>query len=156
MSTLSHVKLSYTWDVFLGFFSLANINYLSNPAWISCCFNYFSFRGYYNIWWRSSPLPFSLLPLSFSLLFYFILLYYTVLVLPFINMNPPRVYTCSQSWTPLPPFLTFFLGGQFLHIFFSRMNLKSTHQIPKKKSIWVFDWTALNSELIWEEFSSLQ
>ena len=111
MSTLSHVKLSYTWDVFLGFFSLANINYLSNPAWISCCFNYFSFRGYYNIWWRSSPLPFSLLPLSFSLLFYFILLYYTVLVLPFINMNPPRVYTCSQSWTPLPPFLTFFLGG---------------------------------------------
>jgi len=23
--------------------------------------------------------------------------------LPYINMNPPRVYTCSQSWTPLPP-----------------------------------------------------
>ena len=29
--------------------------------------------------------------------FYFILLYNTVLVLPYINMNPPRVYTCSQS-----------------------------------------------------------
>ena len=26
-----------------------------------------------------------------------------VLVLPYINMNPPRVYTCSTSWTPLPP-----------------------------------------------------
>ena len=25
------------------------------------------------------------------------------MVLPYINMNPPRVYTCSQSWTPLPP-----------------------------------------------------
>ena len=37
--------------------------------------------------------------------FYFILLYNTVLVLLYINMNPPRVYTCSQSWTPshLPP-----------------------------------------------------
>ena len=22
------------------------------------------------------------------------------MVLPYINMNPPRVYTCSQSWTP--------------------------------------------------------
>ena len=29
--------------------------------------------------------------------------YNIVLVLPYINMNPPRVYTCSPSWTPLPP-----------------------------------------------------
>ena len=38
--------------------------------------------------------------------FYFIfcfLLYNIVLVLPYINMNPPWVYTCSQSWTLLPP-----------------------------------------------------
>ena len=35
--------------------------------------------------------------------FYFILFYNTVLVLPYINMNPPQVYTCSPSWTPLPP-----------------------------------------------------
>ena len=41
--------------------------------------------------------------LLFFFLFYFILLYNTVLVLPYINMNPPRVCTCSQSWTPLPP-----------------------------------------------------
>ena len=25
------------------------------------------------------------------------------MVLPYINMNPPRVYTCSHSRTPLPP-----------------------------------------------------
>ena len=24
------------------------------------------------------------------------------MVLPYINMNPPQVYTCSPSWTPLP------------------------------------------------------
>ena len=35
--------------------------------------------------------------------FYFILLDNTVLVLPYIDMNPPRVYTSSQSWIPLPP-----------------------------------------------------
>ena len=33
----------------------------------------------------------------------FFLLYNILLVLPYINMNPPRVYTCSQSWIPLPP-----------------------------------------------------
>ena len=31
------------------------------------------------------------------------LLYNIVLVLPYINMNPPRVYTCSPSRTPLSP-----------------------------------------------------
>ena len=37
--------------------------------------------------------------------FYFILLYNTVLVLPYIDMNPPRVYIRSQTCTPshLPP-----------------------------------------------------
>ena len=25
------------------------------------------------------------------------------MVLPYINMNPPRVYMCSPSWTSLPP-----------------------------------------------------
>ena len=36
-------------------------------------------------------------------LFIYFLLYNIVLVLPFINMNPPWVYKCSPSWTPLPP-----------------------------------------------------
>ena len=39
----------------------------------------------------------------FLTFYLFILLYNIVLVLPYINMNPPRVYTCSPSWTPLPP-----------------------------------------------------
>ena len=42
--------------------------------------------------------------LSEGSLFYFIfLLFNIVLVLPYINMNMPRVYMCSPSWTPLPP-----------------------------------------------------
>ena len=32
-----------------------------------------------------------------SFFFSFTLFYNTVLVLPYINMNPPRVYTCSPS-----------------------------------------------------------
>ena len=39
----------------------------------------------------------------FNFYFYFILLYNTLLVLPYIDMNPPRVYMRSQTWTPLPP-----------------------------------------------------
>ena len=35
--------------------------------------------------------------------YYFFLLYNIVLVLPYINMHPPWVHTCSPSWTPLPP-----------------------------------------------------
>ena len=35
--------------------------------------------------------------------FIFVLLYNIVLVLPYINMNPPRVYMCSQYWNSLPP-----------------------------------------------------
>jgi len=29
--------------------------------------------------------------------------YFIVLVLPYIDMNPPQVYMCSPSWIPLPP-----------------------------------------------------
>ena len=36
----------------------------------------------------------------FNFYFYFILLYNTVLVLPYIDMNQLRVYMSSQSWTP--------------------------------------------------------
>ena len=38
----------------------------------------------------------------FNFYFYFILLYNTVLVLPYIDMNPTRVYMWSQTWTPPP------------------------------------------------------
>ena len=39
-----------------------------------------------------------------NLFFFKLYLFYnTVLVLPYINMNLPRVYLSSHSWTPLPP-----------------------------------------------------
>ena len=42
--------------------------------------------------------------------FYFIFkLYSIVLVLPYIEMNPPQVYMCSPSWTLLPPLFETFL-----------------------------------------------
>ena len=47
----------------------------------------------------------------FNFYFYFILLYNTVLVLPYIDMNPPRVYMSSQTWTPLPPATPYHLSG---------------------------------------------
>ena len=34
--------------------------------------------------------------------YYYFKLYNIVLVLPYIDMNPPWVYICSPSWTPLP------------------------------------------------------
>ena len=36
----------------------------------------------------------------FNFYFYLVLLYNTVLVLPYSDMNPPRVYMQSQTWTP--------------------------------------------------------
>ena len=47
----------------------------------------------------------------FNFYFYFILLYNTVLVLPYIDMNLSRVYMSSQSWTPLPPPTPYHLSG---------------------------------------------
>ena len=47
----------------------------------------------------------------FIFYFYFILLYNTVLVLPYIVMNPPWVYTSSQSWIHLPPPTPYHLSG---------------------------------------------
>ena len=48
------------------------------------------------------------------LILIFTLLYNTVLVLPYIDMNPPRVYMSSQTWTPLPPPTPYHLSGSSL------------------------------------------
>ena len=40
-----------------------------------------------------------------------VLLYNTALVLPYINMNPQRVYINSQSWAPLPSPSPYHLSG---------------------------------------------
>ena len=47
----------------------------------------------------------------FFIFYLFILLYNTVLVSPYIDMNPPQVYMSSQSWTPLPPPSPYHLCG---------------------------------------------
>ena len=47
----------------------------------------------------------------FNFYFYFVLLYNAVLVLPYFDMNQPRVYVSSQSWTPLPPPTPYHLSG---------------------------------------------
>ena len=67
------------------------ITYLCGPA-IVCLYFYFLF-------------------IFFNFYFYFILLYNTVSVLPYIDMNQPRVYMSSQSWTPLPPPSPYYLSG---------------------------------------------
>ena len=48
---------------------------------------------------------------KFFLNYYYFLLYNIVLVLPYINMHPLWVYTCSPSWTPLPPPFPYHLSG---------------------------------------------
>ena len=50
----------------------------------------------------------------FNFYFYFILLYNTVLVLPYIDMNLPWVYMSSQSWNPLPLPTPYHLSGSSL------------------------------------------
>ena len=49
----------------------------------NCCFFFFFF-------------------LIFAFIYLFILLYNFVLVLPYTDLNPPWVYMCSPSYTPLP------------------------------------------------------
>ena len=68
---------------------------------------FFFFLNNYGKFWISgcTNVNLTLFIYFFEQVFYFILflLYNIVLVLPYINMNLPQVYTCSQSWTPLPP-----------------------------------------------------
>ena len=47
----------------------------------------------------------------FNFYFYFIFLYNTVLVLPYIDMNPPQIYMSSQPWIPFPPPSPYHLSG---------------------------------------------
>ena len=59
--------------------------------------------------WKFLPLSWSLMMCLPPTLYYFFfsvlfiyLRYNIVLVLPYIDMNPPWVYMCSPSWNPLP------------------------------------------------------
>ena len=66
----------------------------------TCSFHFFHFRYLSKLVHISTPHSF-----FFNFYFYFILLYSTVLALPYVDMNPPWVYMSSQTWTPshLPP-----------------------------------------------------
>ena len=67
------------------------------------CFVVFCFSLLFNFSLMSMEF-FHIFFLCKNLFYLFIfLLYNIVLVLPYINMNLPWVYTCSPSWTLLPP-----------------------------------------------------
>ena len=70
---------------------------------------------------------------------FFFFTYNVVLVLPYINMNPPWVYTCSPSWTPLPP------PSQYLPV--PSLCVVPVHQ-PQASSIMHQTWTG-NSFHMW-------
>ena len=75
----------------------------------------------------------------FSFFFFsctFFLIYNILLVLPYINTNPPRVYTCSPSCTPFPPPSPYHPSGS------------SQCTSPKHPVILNQTWTG-NSFLIW-------
>ena len=54
------------------------------------------------------------------------------MVLPYINMNPPQVYTCSPSWNPLPPPSSFPIPSLWV---------VSVHH-PQASSIMHWTWTS--------------
>ena len=56
-----------------------------------------------NLFWRQNHWHFFLFFLYIYIYFLIFWLDNIVLVLPYINMNPPQVFTCSSSWTLLPP-----------------------------------------------------
>ena len=80
--------------------NVTDIVYIVKLLKLFCCFLLFStFQFFFNEYGVLSYF-FSFARIYFI---YFFFLYNIVLVLPYINMNLPWVYTCSPSWTPLPP-----------------------------------------------------
>ena len=59
------------------------------------------------------------------------LLYNIVLILPYVNINLPRVYTCSPSWTPLPPPSPYHPSG-------SSQCTSPKHPVPASNLDWQF------------------
>ena len=90
-----------------------------NPRWLRCFpLSYSRSVTLFHFTFRSIiPFEFAFVKIlrnfysSLLICIIFILLYNTVLVLPHINMNLPRVYTCSQSWALLPPPSPYHLSG---------------------------------------------
>ena len=68
-----------------------------------------------------------------------------VLVLPYINMNPPQGYRCSPSWTPLPPPSTFSTHNAM------RLNINCRKKTVKNTKTWKLKNTFLNNKNVTEE-----
>ena len=80
--------------------NVTDIVYIVKLWKLFCCFLLFStFQFFFN---EYGVLSYIFFVLQEFILFIF-LLYNIVLLLPYINMNLPWVYTCSPSWTLLPP-----------------------------------------------------
>ena len=69
---------------------------ITNGYYISLIDKQIIFWNFVRVPWEGFTYLFILLLLLFFTLQYFI-------GLPYINMHLPGVYTCSPSWTPLPP-----------------------------------------------------
>ena len=111
---LSFIEPIFAWNV--PMVSLIFLEEISSPSHSVVFLYFFAFiteEGFLVSSCYSLELCIQMLYLSFSPLlffkiflyfyFYFILLYNTVLVLPYIDMNPPQVYMSSQTWTPIWP-----------------------------------------------------
>ena len=101
------LPITSSWSL-LKFMSIESVmppTISSSVVLFSSCFQSFPASGSFLFFFFSqlnlTVILFYLFFLNFY--FYFILLYNTVLVLPYIDMNPPWVYMRSQTWTPLPP-----------------------------------------------------
>ena len=107
ISSIVIFELKYSWFTRIQVYSKLYIyleTYLSSrfmsivlwPRWLPWCQCYLKMHVVVEGVWCT-------LRFFFFLNFYFILLCNTVLVLPYIDVNPPRVYMRSQTWTPLSP-----------------------------------------------------
>ena len=56
---------------------------------------------------------------------FFFLTYNIVLVLPYIDMNPPWVYLCSSSQIPLPPLSPSYPSGSFIMCIFKTADFRN-------------------------------
>ena len=76
-------------------------------------FTFKFFLSCHKLWilFHNSNIAFFFQSKSWVFLIIIFLLYNTVLVLLYVDMNPPQVYMSSQSWTPLPPLSPCHLSG---------------------------------------------
>ena len=92
--------LSHSWLFALSIYVLSPLSwtcmYICYICCICICYIY-SIGFKFNFKYKCMAIVF-----FYFIIIIIILLYNIILVLPYINMHLPWVYTCSPSWTPLP------------------------------------------------------